>query len=106
LLTRCLEPVVTDVPWVGGFALFIRRGLWEQVGGFDRNLPDYGNEVELCGRVAQEGYRRVWVRNSYIHHFGGQSYRGTIGNKGIGTRIQASKIYIRQKSDRRSHQNV
>ena len=106
LLTRCLEPVVADVPWVGGFALFIRRSLWEQVGGFDRNLPDYGNEVELCGRIAQEGYRRVWVRNSYIHHFGGQSYRGTIGNKGIGTRLRASEIYIRQKSDRRSHQNV
>lgn len=59
-----------------GFALFIRRSLWEQAGGFDQRLPDYGNEMELCRRIAEEGYRLVWIRNSYIHHFGQQSYRG------------------------------
>jgi GT2 family glycosyltransferase len=65
-----------DVAWVAGFAFFIRRGLWEQVGGFDQRFPDYGNESDLCRRLAEEGYRRVWIRNSYIHHFGEQSYKG------------------------------
>jgi GT2 family glycosyltransferase len=106
LLTQCREPVVKDVACVTGFAFFIRRSLWEQVGGFDRNLPDYGNEVELCYRAAEEGYRTVWVRNSYIHHFGRQTYRRTIGIKGIRERMRTADIYIRQKSDRRSHKNV
>ena len=76
LLTECREPMLMDVAWVGGFALFIRRGLWDQVGGFDQKLPDYGNEIELCSRIAERGYRLVWIRNSYIHHFGQQSYKG------------------------------
>ncbi len=64
-----------DLPeFVAGFAFFIRRSLWEQLGGFDIGLPDYGNEVDLCLRVKQQGYRIVWVKGSYIHHFGEMSY--------------------------------
>jgi GT2 family glycosyltransferase len=77
-----------DLPWVSGFAFFIRRSLWEQIGGFDQKLPDYGNEVELCNRVAANGYRMAWIRNSYIHHFGQQSYRNLIGDEGVRARIR------------------
>jgi GT2 family glycosyltransferase len=94
LLTH--QPVVMDLDWVSGNAFFIRRNLWEQVGGFDRNLPDYGNEIELCGRVAEKGYRLAWVCNCYIHHFGRQSYRDTLGDEGIRERIRAAEIYTRQ----------
>jgi GT2 family glycosyltransferase len=106
LLTRCPEPALMDVAWVAGFAFFVRRNLWEQVGGFDQEFPDYGNEVELCSRIAEEGYRLVWIRNSYIHHFGQRSYRDTVGNEGILARRRAAEIHTRQKTDRRSHQNV
>jgi GT2 family glycosyltransferase len=106
LLTRCREPLLVDVAWVSGFAFFIRRSLWERVGGFDRKLPDYGNEEELCSRIAEKGYRMVWIRNSYIHHFGRQSYSDTIGREGIRTRSRAAEIYIRQKSECRAHKNV
>ena len=63
-----------DLPQVGGFAFFIRRGLWKHLGGFDPNLPDYGNEFELCRRILKLGIRVVWTQKSYIHHFGAQSY--------------------------------
>jgi len=63
-----------DLPYVGGFAFFIRRQIWNQFKGFDTNIPDYGNELELCKRLAGEGYRIVWTANSYIHHFGKSSY--------------------------------
>jgi GT2 family glycosyltransferase len=106
LLAQCREPVVMDVPWVSGFAFFIRRSLWEQVGGFDQNLPDYGNELELCSRIAEEGYRMVWIRNSYIHHYGQRSYARAVGKNGVRTRCQAADSYIRQKSDRRPHKNI
>jgi GT2 family glycosyltransferase len=83
LLTESSNTILADLPWVSGFALFIRRRLWEQIGGFDRSLPDYGNEIELCKRVRATGYRTVWVRNSYIHHLGAMSYGRTIGAKSI-----------------------
>jgi GT2 family glycosyltransferase len=74
LLAGCSGTVLKDLPWVCGFALFIKLSLWQQLGGFDRNIPDYGNENELCTRVLGVGYRVVWIRNSYIHHFGAASY--------------------------------
>lgn len=97
LLAERKDPIITDLHWASGFAFFVRRTVWEELGGFDRNLPDYGNEIDLCRRVAAKGYRRVWVRNAYIHHLGGQSYRGSISDEGISSRTQAALAYIREK---------
>ena len=106
LLTGCREPLFVDLAFISGFAFFIRRGLWEKAGGFDRNLPDYGNETELCSRIARLGYRMVWVRNSYIHHFGQRSYGATLGGEGIDARCRAATRYIRQKLELRTHGNL
>jgi GT2 family glycosyltransferase len=69
-----IEPSIVDLPWIAGFAFFIRRTLWRELGGFDQNLTDYGNEFEFCRRAVITGHRIVWVRHGYIHHFGQQSY--------------------------------
>jgi hypothetical protein len=90
-------PGIVDLPWISGFAFFIRRALWEELGGFDRNLPDYGNEAELCKRASNLGYRTVWVRSSYIHHLGRQSYVKKIGDQGIRLRVLAACQYIRNR---------
>jgi GT2 family glycosyltransferase len=97
LLAEHPDTIITDLSWVCGFAFFIRRCTWEQLGGFDRNIPDYGNEVELCRRLLGIGYRAVWVRNSYIHHFGGASYDKPIGVKSIFVRARAAEDYMNQK---------
>jgi GT2 family glycosyltransferase len=72
------EPVV-DLPYVGGFAFFVRRAIWDEMGGFDKHLPDYGNELEFCRRLTRRGLRIVWSKTSYIHHLGNESYGRTIG---------------------------
>jgi hypothetical protein len=97
VLTDTTDPAVVDLPWVAGFAFFIRRNLWEQLGGFDPNLPDYCNEVELCKRIWAKGYRTVWIRKSYIHHLGSESYGQTMGTEGISARSQAAGIYIEKR---------
>jgi GT2 family glycosyltransferase len=87
-----------DMEEVGGFAFFLRQSLWKELGGFDVNLPDYGNESELCKRVLRRGLRIVWTRNSYIHHFGKQSYASTFGGKDrINERAVRTRQYIDQK---------
>jgi GT2 family glycosyltransferase len=63
-----------DMPYVGGFAFFIRRSVWDEVNGFNPSIPDYGNELELCQRLSEKGYRIVWTANSYIHHLGKSTY--------------------------------
>jgi GT2 family glycosyltransferase len=97
LVAKCAHPLVSDQTFVCGFAFFIRLSLWNKFDGFDRNLPDYGNEDELGKRVLAEGYRLVWVRNAYIHHFGSQSYREVLGDKAISARIDTALAYIRGK---------
>ncbi len=101
LLGDSVGPVLTDVPAVIGFALFISRSLWDQLGGFDKALPDYGNEIDLCRRIHDAGYRTVWVSNSYIHHLAGASYGKTIGAKGIAARKKAATEMIDRRVCRR-----
>ena len=83
-----------DLPLIGGFAFFIRRSAWEEAGGFDPYLPDYGNESELCRRLAKRGFRLVWTRNSYIHHFGKQDYGGMMSRDEIAQKGLAARKYI------------
>jgi GT2 family glycosyltransferase len=82
-----------DLPEVGGQAFFIRRDLWQRLGGFDPNLPHYGNEDELCMRIVKLGMRIVWTENSYIHHLGAQSY----GDEGLSERSRRAREYINKK---------
>lgn len=97
VLAEGSNTIPRDLPWVSGFAFFIRRGLWERLDGFDRNLVDYGNELDLCIRVRRAGYRTVWVRNSYIHHLGAESYGKVIGRESIDARIRSALEYTKVK---------
>jgi len=85
-----------DVPAVGGFAFFIRKSVWEELGGFDPNLPDYGNENELCKRITRRGLRIVWTRNSYIHHLGAETYSRT-GEAALHEKWSGACDYIKHK---------
>jgi len=88
---------LSDLPWAAGFAFFIRLSLWQQLGGFDRTLADYANELELCKRVRNCGYRIVCARRSYIHHFAAQSYGQLITKEEIQRRKLAGFQYVLQK---------
>jgi len=87
-----------DLPEISGFAFFIRREVWENFGGFDENLPDYGNETELCIRLLKSGWRLVWTQNSYIHHFGKMSY-----NEMKVPKVIKAQAYIREKHGDQIH---
>ena len=87
------EPVV-DLPMVGGFAFFVRRSVWDTFDGFDKKLPDYGNETEFCQRVTKAGLRIVWTKSGYIHHLGSESYGRTLGPEEIRKRCVESRAYI------------
>lgn len=87
---------IVDLPEVSGCAFFIRRDIWQDLGGFDPNLPDYGNESELCLRILERGWRIVWVKGSYIHHFGGKTY-GSLDEKELFAKFARARQYIDSK---------
>lgn len=60
-----------DVDWVSGACLLIRRAALDQVGLFDEDYFMYAEELDLCFRLRQEGYRVVYEpRAEVVHHEG------------------------------------
>ncbi|MFT4203897.1 MAG: glycosyltransferase family 2 protein [Chitinophagaceae bacterium] len=61
------EPVF----WASGAALFVKREVWETVGGFDGYLFAHCEEIDLCWRAQLAGYQVFFCKDSTIYHVGG-----------------------------------
>jgi hypothetical protein len=62
-----------DVDWANGACLMVRRSLMQQLGGLDENFFMYFEDVDLCRRIHQQGYRVRHVAEAEIVHFVGCS---------------------------------
>ncbi|MEM9903648.1 MAG: glycosyltransferase family 2 protein [Cyanobacteria bacterium P01_D01_bin.44] len=49
--------------------LMMRKAVFDQVGGFDEGLPLNFNDVDLCLRVYQTGYRNVVTPHARLNHY-------------------------------------
>jgi GT2 family glycosyltransferase len=66
--------VARDVDSASACGLLVRRDAWNAVGGFDEDFfPAYYEDVDLCFRLRQAGYRVVYEPNSVIRHRGSVS---------------------------------
>jgi GT2 family glycosyltransferase len=57
-----------DVSAVTGACLFVRRSLFEAVGGLDETLAVAFNDVDFCLRVRALGYRNVFTPFAELYH--------------------------------------
>jgi GT2 family glycosyltransferase len=58
---------------VTGACLMLRRELLERIGGLDEGLPVEFNDVDLCVRLGQLGYRHVIPPEAVLVHHESQS---------------------------------
>ena len=58
--------------YIGGADLIVRRSAFREAGGFDEALFMYGEEMDLCRRIRQAGYRVRYFREKRILHLQGQ----------------------------------
>jgi N-acetylglucosaminyl-diphospho-decaprenol L-rhamnosyltransferase len=65
------DPV--EVDWVSGACFLVRRSAFERVGGFDEAYFMYGEEVDLCWRLAQAGWAAGYVPAAQVTHRQGVS---------------------------------
>ena len=66
----------SEVDWVSGAALFMKRSDFECLGGFDEAFFLYAEDVDLCYRLHQMGRRIVFEPSSKVQHsIGGSSRR-------------------------------
>lgn len=63
----------TQVDWLAGCSMMIRREVIEQVGMFDETFFLYYEETDLCGRAAEAGWSTWYVPSSRVAHIGSAS---------------------------------
>ncbi len=62
-----------EVEAVSGACLFIRREVIDEVGLLDEGYFMFGEDMDWCWRVAQAGWKIVYVPDAVVTHVGGRS---------------------------------
>jgi N-acetylglucosaminyl-diphospho-decaprenol L-rhamnosyltransferase len=64
------------VEWVSGAAMLVRREAFEQVGGFDEGFFMYVEDLDLCARIREAGWKSLYYPGAtMLHHVAGSSRR-------------------------------
>jgi GT2 family glycosyltransferase len=65
---RGLIQISREVQAVTGACMVMRRSVFDEVGGFDEAFAVNFNDIDLCLRTTQRGYRIVLAANSELFH--------------------------------------
>ena len=78
-----------ECAWISGASMFVRKDVFKKVGGFDEKFFMYFEDIDLCKRIRQIGYKTLYFPEFTIKHFGGGSFIGKIKQKKCYYRSQA-----------------
>lgn len=67
----------SEIEACSGAYMIISRACYEQVGGFDEQFFMYGEDLDLCHRVRDAGFKIWWYPKTTCIHFRGQSSKKT-----------------------------
>tara|TARA_Y100000590_G_scaffold369313_1_gene430479 strand:- start:315 stop:1178 length:864 start_codon:yes stop_codon:yes gene_type:complete len=68
------DGIEKSISYLKGFALFINKPQFENIGFFDENFFLYFEEIDLCKRVIKNGKKIFLIPKAKIKHTGGQSH--------------------------------
>lgn len=71
LLTDWSHDAIREVDWVSGCCMLVRRELLEKLGLFDEGYPLFFEDVDLCFRARNAGWKVVYFPGAEIAHFVG-----------------------------------
>lgn len=60
-----------EVFWASGAAMFVRAKCWREAGGFDDRFFAHMEEIDLCWRLKNMGYKVMYCAESEVYHVGG-----------------------------------
>jgi GT2 family glycosyltransferase len=68
-----------EVFWASGGCFMVRADLYHEAGGLDADLYAHMEEVDLCWRLKNAGYKIGYIGSSIVYHVGGSviSYGST-----------------------------
>ena len=72
-LTYLDENKTYEVDAVSGAFMMLRKEVYDKIGGFDQEFFMYGEDLDLCYRTQQAGYKVFYVHSTEIIHYKGES---------------------------------
>lgn len=64
---------IKDIMWATGACLMVRAEAFRKAGGLDSHFFAHMEEIDLCWRIRNLGYRIVYIPTSIVYHYGGGS---------------------------------
>ncbi len=89
------DDATQEVDWVNGSALFVRREVYDQIGGFDEVFFMYSEELDWCYRAKQAGWQVVYLPTAQVTHYEGKSSEQVVAARDI--YFHSSKIRFFRK---------
>ncbi len=62
---------VIDVFWASGACMFVKATVFNELKGFDTDYFAHQEEIDLCWRIQNAGYKIKYVGHSTVYHVGG-----------------------------------
>lgn len=63
----------SEIFWATGACMFVRAEAFKSAGGFDSDFWAHMEEIDLCWRLKNRGYRIIYEPKSIVYHLGGGS---------------------------------
>lgn len=63
------DPVTLETNWSSHACVLIRRSAYQRVGGYERQIFMYGEDVELSYRLRSFGYRLKYCPSAMVYHY-------------------------------------
>lgn len=89
-----------EVDWQSGCCVMFRAKLLKELGGFDPQFFYQNEEVDLCKRVRDAGYKVLFTPNAQITHIGGQSVKRARTRMDLETHRSRYKYFYKHFGDR------
>ena len=62
-----------EIFWATGACMFIKKEIFDELGGFDEDYFAHQEEVDLCWRAKNMGYKVHYIGKSKVYHLGGST---------------------------------
>ena len=104
---------IAEIFWASGASLIIKAEIFHKIGGFDKDFFAHMEEIDLCWRMKNAGYKIVCCGSSEVYHVGGGTlpksnpkktflnFRNGLGLlvKNLPLRILAPVLFVRMLLD-------
>lgn len=83
----------SELAWVSGAALMIRKAVWDSIGGFDEAYFMYMEDVDLCDAVRAQGLKVAYEPDFRVthHEAGGNAW---VGESALLRTVASYRIYL------------